>query len=507
MSDPDNPGTLLQFYQIFQSRDFWKRWLPLKIQDSQLDLWVKGTLENTDYTQTGMRGEVSVGNWVSSKFADFVLDPHLRGIFGQTRSTIDLQKIMNEGKILLINLAKGLLGEATSRFLGLVLMAKIQAEAMKRAKMTSAERQPFFLYVDEFQSLSTENFTILLSEARKFRMGLVLANQFISQIKDPTIIEAVFGNVGTYMSFRLGRADAGLIESQYLPYLDWVDLTNLPNWHAAVRTSINGWGLPPFTVKTILPQSPANPEIAAQARELSRKKYAHPRAEVDEMITRSITTPEKVVKDQMKVLVFGASRGVGLEVVRQALEAGHDVTAFVRSPGSFSLAHERLTVFEGDALDEAAVEKAIAGQDVVISTLGQSKPPVPHMLELTATNIVAGMKKHEVRRIIFTTGQFIRHHRDQLKGTDRALRFLHNLFAKDSLLDAVACAEMVSDHSLDWTLVRFPRLTDGDQTGRYRAGYARRNSGRQISRADAAEFIVKELVKRQWVDDSPLVSE
>ncbi|HEY6073497.1 MAG TPA: hypothetical protein VIV15_08930, partial [Anaerolineales bacterium] len=258
MSDPEHPGTLLQFYQIFQSTEYWKRWLPLKVQDPQLDLWVKTTLDGIDYGSTSP-GHISVGNYVSSKFEDFVLDPRLRVIFGQTHSTVDFNKIMNEGKILLINLAKGVLGEANSRFLGLILMAKIQAEAMKRAKLSPAEREPFFIYVDEFQSISTDNFTVLLSEARKFGVGLVLANQFISQIKDARIIQAVFGNVGSFLCFRLGREDAAMIEPQYYPYFDRLDLTNLPNWHTAVRTSINGWAVPPFTVQTILPDSPANP--------------------------------------------------------------------------------------------------------------------------------------------------------------------------------------------------------------------------------------------------------
>ncbi len=505
MSDPEQPGTLLQFYQIFQSKDYWKRWMPLKIQDPQLDLWVKTTLDGIDYTASGRGGEVSVGNWVSSKFADFVLDPRLRGMFGQTRSTIDFQKIMNEGKILLINLAKGLLGEANSRFLGLILMAKFQAEAMKRAKLSPSERTPFFLYVDEFQSLSTENFTILLSEARKFGIGLVLANQFISQIKDPRIIQALFGNVGTFLCFRLGREDSEMIEPQYLPYFDRVDLTNLPNWHTAVQTSINGRGLPPFTVQTILPDSPSNPELARQARELSQEKYSRPQAEVEEMIAGSIIPPEEK-KEPMKIVVFGASGGVGLEVVKQALEKGHIVTAFVRSPEKFSLTHDKLTVVQGDALEAEAVANAIAGQNAVISALGPSRPPVPHMMEMAATNILAGMKKHEVSRLVFTTGAGVRQREDRLKWIDRWIGSLLNLFAREVVLDAAASVEMITDTYLEWTIVRFPRLTNGGHSRKYRAGYVSRNSGTQISRADGADFILKELSEQDWVRKSPLVS-
>ena len=504
MSDPERPGTMLQFYEIFQSRDYWKRWLPLKIRDPQLDLWVH-TLENADYTVSGRGGEISVGNYVSSKFSDFILDPRLRGMFGQTHSTIDFQKIMNEGKILLINLAKGLLGESNSRFLGLVLMAKIQAEAMKRAKMESSERKPFYLYVDEFQSLSTENFTILLSEARKFGMGLVLANQFISQIKDPRIIQAVFGNVGTFLCFRLGREDSELIEPQYLPYFDRVDLINLPNWHTAVRTSIKGWGLPAFTVQTVLPKAPSNPEVARQARELSGKKYTRPRAEVEAMIANSIKHPE-TKPEPLKIVIFGASGGVGLEVVRQALEAGHKVTAFVRTPEKLSLVHDNLTVIQGDATEAGAVETAIAGQDAVISTLGPSRPPAPHMLEIATNNILAGMKKHDVSRLIFTTGTVIRTRADRPQWIHRFTGFLLQNLGGAATLDAIASREAIEETYLEWTIVRFPRLTNGELTRKYLAGNWKRNSGTQISRSDGADFILKELVEKDYVRNIPLVS-
>ena len=287
MSDPEQPGTLLQFYQIFQSRDYWKRWIPLKTDDAILKLWIENTLQHTDYTQTKL-GEVSTGSWISGKFADFVFDPRLRAIFGQTNSSIDFQDVMNNGKILLINLAKGLLGESNSRFLGLVLMAKLQAEAMKRTKIPTSKRRPFFLYVDEFQSLATENFTVLLSEARKFGLGLVLANQFISQIKDERIIQSVFGNVGTFLSFRLGREDAMVIEPQFLPYFDRADLTNLPNWQIATKTTVHGRGLPPFTLQTVLPPTLPDPKVATQVREISRKKFNRPRSQVEEMIIKSL---------------------------------------------------------------------------------------------------------------------------------------------------------------------------------------------------------------------------
>lgn len=288
MSDPDRPGTLLEFYEIYQSSEYWKRWIPLKTDDPKLMGWIDNVLKNNNYTAQARGGETTMGDFLSSKFTDFIFDPRLRLIFGQSQSTFDLSKIMNEGKILLINLAKGLLGEANSRFLGLIMMAKIQAEAMKRAKMPVSKRKPYFIYVDEFQSLATENFTVMLSEARKFKIGLVLANQFLSQIKDPRIVQALFGNVSSLLSFRLGRDDAYMIEPQYLPYVDRMDLINLPNWTVVARTSVDGATLPPFTLQTILPTIKPSDTIAKQVREHSRKMYTRSRAEVEKSIAESL---------------------------------------------------------------------------------------------------------------------------------------------------------------------------------------------------------------------------
>lgn len=208
----------------------------------------------------------------------------------------------------------------------------------------------------------------------------------------------------------------------------------------------------------------------------------------------------------MKIVVFGASRGVGLEVVKQALEAGHLVTAFVRSPEKFTVTHTNLTVVKGDSMDAEAVEKAIAGQDAVISALGPTRPPVPHMMEISAKNIVAGMKKHGVRRLVSTTGAGVRQPEDQPKFIDHLIGFLLNLLAKDVVLDSAANVKVIRESDLDWTVVRFPRLMDGEHKGRYQVGYVGKSSGTQLSRADGADFILKELTEMKWLKKLPLVS-
>ena len=208
----------------------------------------------------------------------------------------------------------------------------------------------------------------------------------------------------------------------------------------------------------------------------------------------------------MRIVVFGASRGVGRNVVEQALQVGHQVTAFVRTPSAFAVQHPNLTVVQGDSMDAAAVEKAVAGQGAVISALGPTRPPVPGMMETSAKNIVTAMKKHGVQRLISTTGAGVRQPEDQPKLSDHVIRVLLNLLAKSVVLDSAANVRVIQDSNLDWTVVRFPRLVDGERTGKAHPGYVNRTSSTKLSRADAADLVLKELVENKWLRKLPIVS-
>jgi putative NADH-flavin reductase len=208
----------------------------------------------------------------------------------------------------------------------------------------------------------------------------------------------------------------------------------------------------------------------------------------------------------MNIVVFGASRGVGSKVVEQALEAGHVVTAFVRSPEKFGITHANLAVFKGDSMDTTAVEKVIEGHEAVISTLGPTRPPVPQMMETSAKNIVAAMNKHGVQRLVSTTGAGIRQPEDEPKFIDRFIGFLLNLLVKDVVLDSAENVKTIQASDLEWTIVRFPRLMDGEHTRKYRVGFVSKDSGTQISRADGADFVLKELTEKKWLRKLPLVS-
>ena len=208
----------------------------------------------------------------------------------------------------------------------------------------------------------------------------------------------------------------------------------------------------------------------------------------------------------MKIVVFGASGRMGIKVVEQSLEAGHIVTAFLRTPSKIDIQHPRLTLLQGDVMDAAKVENAIVGHEVVISVLHTTRPPVPDMLETAAKNIVAAMQKHGIRRIISTSGAAVPQPEDQPKVGDRLINALLNIFEKNFVVDSSANVRVIQASDLDWTIARFPRLMDGARTGKYRVSYLGKDSGTQISRADGADFVLKELTEKKWLRKAPVVS-
>jgi hypothetical protein len=295
MADPDQRvGTLLDFYELFNQRNYWRHWVPRSTSDPLLKAWVEQILPNRDMSRTGSE-QVSMGEYISSKFMQFVFNPSLRNIFGQRHSTVDFGRFMSDRRIVLVNLAKGTLGEGNSRFIGMVLLTMVQAAALARGRLPQRDRSPFYLYVDEFQSIATSSFVTLLSEGRKFGIGLTLANQFLSQVQEQRIVDALFGNVGSLVAFRLGAKDADLIEPRLAPVFGRTDLVNLPNWHACVSMMEHNALVAPFSIRTEPVQLPPNDALADEVLTLSRRRYARPReeavadtsAELDAFLRRS----------------------------------------------------------------------------------------------------------------------------------------------------------------------------------------------------------------------------
>jgi len=211
----------------------------------------------------------------------------MRNIIGQSTSSFNFRQAMDEGKILIINLAKGTIGEENSAFLGLVLIPKILIAAMSRQNVPEEKRRDFYLYVDEFQNFATQDFAVILSEARKYHLNLTVANQFISQMDDE-VKNAVFGNVGTIASFRLGISDAGFLTKQFQPEFGEHDLLNLGTGEIYLKTMVNGIPKDPFSLKVaaVEKKKPGNPKMAEMIKRLSALKYGRPKALVEAEIAQ-----------------------------------------------------------------------------------------------------------------------------------------------------------------------------------------------------------------------------
>ncbi len=228
---------------------------------------------------------------IQNKVGQLLTTPLIRNIVGQVKSTLDIRHAMDSGKIVLVNLSKGKLGEDTSAFIGSMLVTKFQIDAMSRADMAEKDRRDFYLYVDEFQNFATKAFATILSEARKYRLALTMAHQYIGQLtigqNDDSLRDAVFGNVGSMVTFQVGSDDAEPLSLQFEEMVSQNDILSLPKYHAYVRLMIDGISSKPFSVSTLAPPKvEQNDRLVQTIRDLSRERYAQKRADVEEKIMR-----------------------------------------------------------------------------------------------------------------------------------------------------------------------------------------------------------------------------
>jgi hypothetical protein len=216
---------------------------------------------------------------VLNKVGAFVANPLIRNIIGQQKSAFNIREIMDQGKILIVNLSRGQVGEDNAAILGALMVTKIQLAAMSRADMPLADRRPFYLYVDEFQNFATDSFAVILSEARKYGLNLTVANQYVAQMPE-VVRDAVFGNVGTMMSFRVGPGDSAILGKYFEPVFEAMDLTKLHNQNIFISMIINGEKASPFSGTTLRMPDPEYDRTPAII-ELSRQHYASNRSEVE----------------------------------------------------------------------------------------------------------------------------------------------------------------------------------------------------------------------------------
>ncbi len=266
MEHPESGSTLMEIPKVLADEDFRRMKLEHCNNPVVKDFWIK------EAEKAG--GEAALANivpYVTSKLTTFISNDMMRPIIAQQKSTLDFRQIMDEGKILLINLSKGKIGEINSHLLGMIIVGKILMAALSRVDMEEKERKDFYLYIDEFQNVTTDSISQILSEARKYRLNLIIAHQFVGQLSEE-ISKAVFGNVGSLCSFRVGSEDAEFLEKQFEPIFGVNDLVNVDNYNCFVKLLINNELSKPFNIKTYPPVT-GDKKIAESFKELSRLKY------------------------------------------------------------------------------------------------------------------------------------------------------------------------------------------------------------------------------------------
>ena len=278
MADLENPGTVIDIPRMFTDDAYVKKYL-IKLKDPVVrSFWEKEMAKTSDFHKSEMLG------YLISKVGRFVENEMMRNIMGQQKSGFNFRQIMDDQKILLVNLSKGTTGEVNAKLLGLIIVAKLQMAAMGRSEMAQEDRKDFYLYIDEFQNFVTDSISTILSEARKYRLNLIIAHQYMNQLiekgNSSSIRDAVLGNAGTICSFRIGPEDAEVLAKEFAPAFSNYDLINVPQYTCYVKLLIDNTAARPFNM-LIYPPARGNPELAKAIKELSRLKYGRDRSTVE----------------------------------------------------------------------------------------------------------------------------------------------------------------------------------------------------------------------------------
>ena len=281
----DNPGsTLLGVQRILVDKEYRKQILSNVKDPILLAFWTQ------EYEQYDPRFRNEAIAPIQNKVGQFLSSSLIRNIVGQPHSTLNLYDAMNQEKIILVNVSKGRIGEDNSQLLGAMVITKLQLAAMERVRIPEEERKDFYLYVDEFQNFATDSFASILSEARKYRLNLVIAHQYIGQLVTDTstrVRDAVFGNVGTLVVFRVGAADAEFLENEFSPEVTIEDLVGLPNYRVYLKLMIDQVRSRPFSASTLPPlMIEVSENAVARIIDASRKTYAQKRQDVEDEMNR-----------------------------------------------------------------------------------------------------------------------------------------------------------------------------------------------------------------------------
>ncbi len=270
LDSPEIGSTLMEIPRVFRDPNFRKEKLKRCREMTVVDFWEK------EAEKAG--GDASMENiapYINSKLTTFISNDMMRPIIAQQESTINFRQVMDEGKILLVNLSKGKIGEINSHLLGMVIVGKMLMAALSRVDMPEDQRKDFYLYIDEFQNFTTDSISSILAEARKYKLCLTIAHQFIGQLSEE-ISKAVFGNVGSMSVFRVGAEDAEVLEKQFKPFFDANDLINIDNYQCYSKLLVNSQATDPFNMKTY-PPSKGDGKLKHALKEYSRYKYGRAR--------------------------------------------------------------------------------------------------------------------------------------------------------------------------------------------------------------------------------------
>jgi hypothetical protein len=298
MADINDPGTVIDVPRMLTDDSYVKKYLK-KLEDPVVRaFWEKEMAKTSDFHKSEMLG------YLISKVGRFVENEMMRNIMGQQKSGFDFREIMDKEKILLVNLAKGKTGEVNAKLIGLIIVAKLQMAALGRADMNAADRKDFYLYIDEFQNFVTDSIATILSEARKYKLDLIIAHQYMGQLTDDKgkspIRDAVLGNVGTMLSGRIGPDDAEVLAKEFAPVFGSYDLLNPTQYSYYIKMLIDNEAAKPFNMMTY-PLQRGNKELAAAIKQLARLKYGRDRriVEAEIMERTQIAEPEKKLNSQM----------------------------------------------------------------------------------------------------------------------------------------------------------------------------------------------------------------
>ncbi|MCL5006591.1 MAG: type IV secretion system DNA-binding domain-containing protein [Patescibacteria group bacterium] len=283
MEDMHNePATLMEVPRVFTDAEYRERKLKRITNPAVIDFWEK------EAVRAG--GEAALANitpYITSKFNNFTANDYIRPIIGQVESAFNFREIIDQGKVLVVNLAKGRIGDINANLLGMVIVGKLLMAALSRVDISDeSQRKDFYLYIDEFHNFTTDSIAVILSEARKYRLNLIIAHQFIAQLTE-RIKDAVFGNVGSKIAFRVGVPDAEELAKEFEPTFSKSDLINIDNYNAYAKMLIGGQPAKPFNIKTLPPQA-GSAEAAKTVREVSRLKYGRQRSVIEEDIFKRL---------------------------------------------------------------------------------------------------------------------------------------------------------------------------------------------------------------------------